>query len=262
MYYLTISAVFRQENQWLEEWIRYHQKVGVEHFYLYNNDIDSAKSDCILQPFVEQGLVENIRFPGTYIQLAQIQDAMRRAIHQTFWLALIDLDEFILARQYDDIRDVLRDYETYSGLAVNWSIFGTNGYYESPPDQINHLLRRAEETFSVNRHIKSIIQPQYAVTEMIADPHAFQFHTGYAVGEKYDPVHSPWRDYSADKIRINHYALRSVRDFWDTKVARGQASPIPDRDQDFFDAHDRNEVFDDEISHRFGKQQNRERELL
>jgi hypothetical protein len=131
---------------------------------------------------------------------------------------------------------------------------GRTVYQESPLDQINHLLRRAEETFSVNRHVKSVIQPKYAVAEAITNPHVFSFHTGYAVGERYDPLHSPWRDYSAERICLNHYVLRSVRDFWDVKVARGQVSPIPDRDQAFFDHHDRNEVFDDEISRRFGKE--------
>ena len=89
-------------------------------------------------------------------------------------------------------------------------------------------------------------------SDIITDPHAFHYHSGYAVNENKERIDSPLSDYTGDSIRINHYVLRSVRDFWDTKVARGQAAPIPDRDQDFFDAHNRNEIFDDEISRQFG----------
>jgi hypothetical protein len=36
---LTICAMFKNEAPWLKEWITYDQKVlGVDHFYLYNND--------------------------------------------------------------------------------------------------------------------------------------------------------------------------------------------------------------------------------
>ena len=83
------------------------------------------------------------------------------------------------------------------------------------------------------------------------DPHAFSYHTGHAVNEKYHPADSPFHDYSGEAIRINHYILRSVRDYWDVKVTRGLATWSYDREQDFFD-HDRNEVFDDEISEKFG----------
>lgn len=32
---------FCKENSWLDEWIRYHLAVGVEHFVLYNDDADT-----------------------------------------------------------------------------------------------------------------------------------------------------------------------------------------------------------------------------
>ena len=34
---LAICAIFREEAPFLAEWIDFHRKVGVSHFYLYNN---------------------------------------------------------------------------------------------------------------------------------------------------------------------------------------------------------------------------------
>lgn len=52
--------MFQNEAPWLKEWITYHHKVlGVDHFYLYNNDStdDFMK---ILQPYIDNGIVELI----------------------------------------------------------------------------------------------------------------------------------------------------------------------------------------------------------
>ncbi len=54
---LAICAIFKNEAPWLKEWITYHHSaLGVNTFYLYNNDsTDSFKET--LQPFVDQGIV-------------------------------------------------------------------------------------------------------------------------------------------------------------------------------------------------------------
>ena len=36
-YKLSICAIFKNEANYLKEWIEYHRMVGVEHFYLYNS---------------------------------------------------------------------------------------------------------------------------------------------------------------------------------------------------------------------------------
>ncbi len=60
MKYLSIGAIFEQENSWLDEWIHYHMGIGVERFYLYNHDLDPKVSDRILLPYVSMGIVDNI----------------------------------------------------------------------------------------------------------------------------------------------------------------------------------------------------------
>ena len=38
-YKLSITTLFKYEVDFLREWIEYHRAVGVEHFYLYENNI-------------------------------------------------------------------------------------------------------------------------------------------------------------------------------------------------------------------------------
>ena len=252
MHYLSIGAIFRQENCWLKEWLDYHLAVGVEHFYLYNNDLDTTESDEILRPYVECGLVDNIPYPGQVRQHDAWKDAMVQWKDATEWIAMIDLDEFILPRQCDDLKTLLANYEQYSGLVVSWSVFGSGGWLEPPPDQINHFLFRAENSFSENRHVKSIVKPQCVVPGGKGDPHHFAFHAGHAVDENYHTVDSPFNEHTDTLVRINHYAVRSKSDCFNVKLPKGRADTAGDRIQNYWGIHNRDEVFDDEISRRFG----------
>src|SRR5690348_6409443 len=55
-YYLSACAIFRNEAPYLAEWLVFHLGVGVEHFYLYeNNSTDDFES--VLAPFFERGEV-------------------------------------------------------------------------------------------------------------------------------------------------------------------------------------------------------------
>ncbi len=48
-YSITICGIFKNEASYLKEWIEYHEMIGIEHFYLYNNNSDDNYRD-ILQP--------------------------------------------------------------------------------------------------------------------------------------------------------------------------------------------------------------------
>ena len=40
---LSIMAIFKNEELYLEEWLQYHIKEGINHFYLYSNDKNMEK---------------------------------------------------------------------------------------------------------------------------------------------------------------------------------------------------------------------------
>lgn len=260
MHYLTIGAIFRMENSWLDEWIRYHRAVGVEHFVLYNDDVSTRVSDRILKPYVDQGLVENIHTrecPGiiredlAVRQSDAYRDLIRNSINQTRWLAIVDLDELILPRHWDDVRAALEEYEEHNGLAINWSIYGSSGYIKRPPTQINHLLHRSETHWGANQYVKCIVKPDRVLLDAPHFTHFSPTRDGVTVNENYETVTGIIHPISTEKIRINHYVLRSWQDYWEVKASRPRFGNSP-FSEGYFEEHDRNEVFDDEISRRFG----------
>ena len=114
-YKLSICAVTQDEGRWLKEWIEYHLLVGVEHFWIYDNN-SKDNSVEILKPYVEKGIVELFDWPfpthnhKAYLdmQYGAYNDVLNYAKGRTEWLALIDIDEFIVPVQEKTIPETLR----------------------------------------------------------------------------------------------------------------------------------------------------------
>lgn len=75
VYYLAACLVFKDAASYLDEWIRFHQRVGIEHFYLYDND-SSDDYATVIQPFLARGEVTLCQWPGAAPQNPAIQHCL------------------------------------------------------------------------------------------------------------------------------------------------------------------------------------------
>src|SRR3990172_152069 len=94
-YNLAVCAIFRDEANYLKEWIEFHKLVGVQHFYMFQNQsLDDYWS--VLAPYVHSGEVELIQWPyetnpdgsnWPTIQMSAYQLALELARGRAKWLA-------------------------------------------------------------------------------------------------------------------------------------------------------------------------------
>src|SRR6187431_2863710 len=61
-YTVSLCGIFKNEAKFLDEWIQFHLVVGIDHFYLYNNNSDDNYYE-ILKPYIEKGFVDLIDWP-------------------------------------------------------------------------------------------------------------------------------------------------------------------------------------------------------
>lgn len=59
---------------------------------------------------------------------------LRLGLASARWLAFIDADEFFVPHDesWTTLPELLKKYETYGGLAVNWRLFGSSGHITRP----------------------------------------------------------------------------------------------------------------------------------
>lgn len=223
MDYLSICAIVKDENSYLAEWIEYHKLIGVERFYIYDNE-STIPISRTLESYVKNGIVAVTSFPGHAKQFDAYNHCLSEHGNKTFWMAFIDVDEFICPHKTDDLRSFLRDFESFAGVGLNWQVFGSSGHQVRPPGlQIEHFTMKAQPDLRPwNEHVKTIVHPPTA--DHFPNPHFCFYKSGFTcVNEKTIPFAGPFNiPVSTDFVQINHYITRSRSEF-EEKMARGSA---------------------------------------
>jgi hypothetical protein len=227
---LAIAAIFQDEARWLAEWLEYHLLLGVQHFYLYNN-LSRDDYQNVLRPYIDRGDVELIEWP--YVgrerydaaQCDAYCDALGRAQNTVKWLAIIDVDEFLVPIKDDDLISVLAPFESHpaiGGVCVAWVYFGTSDIPTIPHDKlmIETLVLSGEgiETpgpFPWDQGtFKSIVRTDR--TNSFESPHVAHYNAGHS--------HMPLFH---DLIQINHYWTKDEAFFTEVKVPRNARRGVP-----------------------------------
>ena len=133
-YNLSVCALFKNEAPFLKEWIEYHLLVGVDHFYLYDLGSNDKYGNVIV-PYIKQGIVTLLHWPilvdenDQYLwalatQLPAYENAIKlKALHQTRWLALLDINEFLVPPVGSSIVEVLEKYDDFPGVMLPCEYF-------------------------------------------------------------------------------------------------------------------------------------------
>eukprot|EP01025_Chloroclados_australasicus_P026202 TRINITY_DN2601_c0_g1_i1.p1 TRINITY_DN2601_c0_g1~~TRINITY_DN2601_c0_g1_i1.p1 ORF type:complete len:611 (-),score=1.29 TRINITY_DN2601_c0_g1_i1:349-1962(-) len=102
-YDVSICAIFRNEGRFIVEWIAYHVIVGIQHFYLYNDDSTDDSLE-VLKPFIQQNLVtvlntKEIRSDHYFgMQGQMLKHCGDNFGKTTRWILATDLDEYLVIK--------------------------------------------------------------------------------------------------------------------------------------------------------------------
>jgi hypothetical protein len=223
--------MFQDEAPYLKEWIEFHRLMGVQHFYLYNNNSDDNFLE-VLDPYISRGIVDLIEWSRPNKEDYWIEDQKRayndcikKCEKQVTWLAIVDIDEFIVPVKDNDLISFLSgfDGEPYLGaIRINWQLYGTSGLKQIQKDKllIESLIWKAPTNYVTediphNGIVKSIVRP-CAIK-------LYRAHEGDLKENFYSlPSSEPTRfqDVRVNEIRINHYWTRAEDFFYTVKIRR------------------------------------------
>ena len=131
MDYLSLCLTYKDENDYLPEWLDYHILMGVDRFYIYDNESQVSLRET-LKEYVERGWVVVLDISGKAMQLYAYDHCLQTFGPQTFWMGFIDTDEFLVPKTTLDLKEFLKDYEDYAGLAVSSLFFGSGNHKTRP----------------------------------------------------------------------------------------------------------------------------------
>jgi hypothetical protein len=230
-YNLAVCAMFKNEAPWLKEWIVYHHDVlGFEHFYLYNND-SSDNYQEVLKPFIDKGIVEVIEWKSceehkiaNFYDARMIDWAMyqvgaynecikKRALGQAKWVAMIDIDEFIVPVHgkrsfYANLRSA--EKRNKGSFRIAWRMFGTSNVWDLKPGELmtERLIYRAADDDMGHNCGKSMHRPEAVEFCHVHDPGKFT-DEGFQAGKLKGKFR--FRHPDPEDIRIHHYWTRTEK---------------------------------------------------
>jgi hypothetical protein len=217
--YLAASTIYRDDAEYLPEWIEFHRLVGVGRFFLYDNGSTDDHRQ-VLSPYLDEGIVTVHDWPRPFLR----QNGRPRAIVTAFehcvgvhggdarWIAFLDIDEFLFSPAGGALPALLTDYERYPGVVVNRAEFGPSGHQTKPPGLvIESYLQRRPVRPDDETSFKSIVDPKRVARCLGA--HSFVYRDGLPVDEEQRPVdmlrYGTRKPVAWSRLRAHHYWSRS-----------------------------------------------------
>jgi hypothetical protein len=222
MYTLVIAAVFKNEALIFKEWINFHIKWGIEHFYL----VDNYSTDNYLEIIKDYPVTlfqNNLTLNKSNIYEHYFKELPSK------WVALLDLDEFLWSPIYKNIQEILDD--SFSQIKIDCLHFGSSGHIIQPESVVKSFTKRAK--FNKNNFYKSIYQTKYLCSFGIY---------GHIVNGQTVQLNT--------KLIINRYPIQSFNFFMTIKSTRKDWSDRNGykRDKTYFIYQDINEIEDLRLS--------------
>ena len=225
-YNLSICAIFRDEAPYLKEWIEFHRLVGVEHFWLYNNNSQDEYLS-ILEPYVNDGTVSMLDWPTdpddneTLFQMEAFNHCVSKVRYCTKWLAVIGIDEFIVPVKNNSITEILAPFEqipNVGGIKVHPQYFGTSNLWLIPDNKtlIESLTQKALWDHPANQKTKTICRPERV--QKFWSNNAAYYPPFVAVTQ--NGKTGSQQPIQIEPLRIHHYWTRHEKYFFGTKIPR------------------------------------------
>ncbi len=226
---VCLAAILKDEDAFVEEWIAHHRLLGIDHFYLYDNDPRQPLRDVLavhrdyvtIRPWLVDH--DDGRYPGRTKQLKAYQHCLTHDAANYDWITFIDGDEFIILNEHASLKAFLADFHGHDAVVLNWHVFGHNGHYDNPPGLvIESLTRRMQEPRAVT---KSLSRPHAIVS---AGVHLCRLKKSRS---RVDANKTSYREElylgKTRRAHINHYQCRSFT-HWMGKVERGEVGAMPE----------------------------------
>lgn len=254
-YMFCICTCFKNESPNLKEWIEYHKLIGVDHFYLYNNNSNDNFQE-VLAPYIAENIVTLIDFPQTPVQPYCYEHWIKNFRSESSWVALIDVDEYFVPLRVNNIKDWLKKWQKYPIILVYWKMFGTSGRIEHDDNKLitEQYTNSWPKLYDCG---KVILNTEYDFPISIGMMHSTS--TKYR-GLNISPI-NVWRKYvnygihrysrKEIDIQLNHYWSGSYSKYVEKQARGDSAYTLPWKNFDAFLAHEQHNSAVDMSIYRF-----------
>lgn len=261
---LAVVAIFKNECEYILEWLAYHRSVLGLHDFIIADNVSDDGSTQLLQALEQANVIRRIFFPRTSDNYGPQIPAYNHVI-ETYgkdydYFLFIDADEFLVNESGLPVEEFIKKLAAnadFGGVALNWRNFGSSGNtYVQPGLVTERFYRAAVKNERVHAHVKSLVAIR-AVEKMHihhADLKAgFVFYNEsgskatFANAAYEAPLPKGQATPFSSEIHnsifyVAHYAVKSKSEHFAKKARRGSVGGMASREKGlkYFIGHDLN----------------------
>lgn len=205
LYDLAAVTVLKGENPHLKEWLDYHLLAGVNHFYVYDNDIPEEQVE-ILKPYVDAGQVTYTLLLGANKKIEAYNDAVKNFKFDCRYMAFLDVEEFILPKTGGSIAEVAEEIfnqdENIGGVELNSFTYSAGNIDGEPEGSLlDNFTRRGRKPNEISATIANPRRIDYFHNTR----YAIYFDGAFRLNEYSGKVIGADRSSVSEKIILNSY---------------------------------------------------------
>lgn len=230
-----LVCIAKQENLYIKEFCDHYKHIGIDKIILYdNNELDGERFEGVINDYIESRFVDvkNYRgihtpYKGKFLQDYVYFEAYKKYSNECDWFCFFDIDEFlILDKKYNNIKEFLFDniFNDFDAIKLIWKNFDDNNLitYENKSlferftkicnnndKQVKTIIRSNKDIGAINCHGKTLKEISFCNSEGKKSTYLNERHGNYI------------NNFSYNNAYLNHYRLKTIDEFINTKMKRG-----------------------------------------
>lgn len=233
-YSTSICAIAKNETEYLIEWIEHHLSIGIDHFFIIDNESKIPVSDTLkkYQEYITVSYMKKYPDSQNFVYTQYVTYLHNTNLTQ--WCAFIDVDEFLVFKEENNlsIKNYLSEYENYGGVGINWEVLNANGHITKPSGKLKDNFKKIYRSEGT---IKTIANIKY--TKAFYNPHYANYvDKKYCIDERFNIIsnqhNSKYKE--TTKLKLYHYFTKSFEE-WLEKLKKGPALNVHTRQTRFID---------------------------
>ena len=148
---VTICAIAKNEERYIEDWLKYHYELGFDNITIYDNNIPERRGE--LRTFINK----STKLTPKMIAATEVIDATGKIGYQPQayneyykrggfdWCAFIDIDEFITLVKWKNIKDRVNDsiFDNTTAIYLIWDTISDDNIVDVPDNFVyNGMLAK------------------------------------------------------------------------------------------------------------------------
>ncbi|PIN17815.1 hypothetical protein CDL12_09519 [Handroanthus impetiginosus] len=174
---ICICTMLRNQARFLREWVMYHARIGVQRWFIYDNNSDDDIENVVVSLVRANYNVTRYVWPWIKTQEAGFAHCALRARDSCKWVGFIDVDEFFHLPLGSSLHNIVAHRSSeVAELRVLCHSFGPSGLKKIPERgvMVGYTCRLA----APERH-KSIVKPEALNSSLINVVHHFHLKSGF-----------------------------------------------------------------------------------